>query len=68
MASQPVCSSSGGASGCGGASYDTDIAGEEPEPPASVLARRQALVPPKLLTDGAPYDEHDTEPTKPLSG
>lgn len=38
---------------------------EEPvqeEPPASVLHRRQALVPPKLITDGYESANEDTEP------
>lgn len=51
----------GASGGHTGEDYDNDTVSEDLPPPASALARRAALVPPKLLTDGAPYDETETD-------
>ena len=68
------CSSMGGGSsgscsgGHGGDEYDNDTVSDDLPPPASALTRRVALVPPKLLTDGAPFDETEADQARPLNG
>ncbi|KAF2365637.1 hypothetical protein FHG87_003602 [Trinorchestia longiramus] len=47
---------------------DSDTAAEDAGPPPSAMTRRAALVPPKLLTDGAPFDESETEQSRPVGG
>ena len=41
---------------------------DETLPPASALTRRRALVPPKLLTDGAPFEENYQDQVKSTLG